>query len=260
MCFGIKTHKNALLREERLQYILLQLRATKRVTSTALSEALQVSDDTIRRDLHELAEQGLLRKVHGGAIPLPTSPLLYAERLQFAQPEKSRLAQKALPFLESDTLILLDGGTTNLAVAKALPADFQATIFTNSVPIAQELMTRPRIELVILGGRVFKQAQVMVGSEAIRMLDDVRATICLLGACSVHPDVGVSVPDREEAQLKRKMVACSARTLLLATHEKLDTASHYIVCPYDSLDTLIAEPALSAAQQKAYAAGNVTLL
>ncbi len=230
-----------MLREERLQYILHKLNKNNRVSSSALSAELEVSDDTIRRDLNELAALGFLKKVHGGAIPPPSSPRDYNERLTFAQEGKQKLAQKALPFFTQDMVIIFDGGTTNLQVAKLLPQDFRATVYTNSFPIVNELINREGICLFFLGGQVYSRSQVAVGHEAMKALKYVRADLFLLGSRSIHYNAGITVPDREEARLKRKMVACSQKVILLATEEKLSTASHHLVCSLQEIDTLIVE-------------------
>lgn len=249
-----------MLREERLQYILNKLNTNHRVSCSALSVELDVSDDTIRRDLNELASLGFLKKVHGGAIPHAPSPRDYNERLTFAQEGKLKLAQKALPFFAPDMVIIFDGGTTNLQVAKLLPQDYQATVYTNSFPIVNELISRDRIELFFLGGQVYNHAQVAVGQEAIKALKFVRADLCLLGSRSIHDEAGITIPFREEARLKRKMVACSQKVILLATEEKLDTASHHVICGIRDIDTLILEDDISPEVLDRYRAKGVQVL
>lgn len=234
-----------MLREERLQYILQKLKVNHQVSCSALSAELDVSDDTIRRDLNELASLGFLKKVHGGAIPHALSPRDYNERLTFAQEGKLKLAQKALPFFSQDMVIIFDGGTTNLQVAKLLPKDYQAIVYTNSFPIVNELISREHISIFFLGGQVYNRAQVTLGHEATKALKYVRADLCLLGSRSIHYEAGITIPFREEARLKRKMVACSQKVILLATEEKLDTASHHVVCGISNIDTLIVEDTIS---------------
>ena len=235
-----------MLREERLRFILNKLQQNTRVTSAGLSSELSVSDDTIRRDLNELAAQGLLRKVHGGALPrraIPDadSPKDYYGRLRYAQAGKHVLAQKALSLLRPEMIIILDGGTTNLEVARLLPPDFSAIVYTNSFPIVGELISRSEVQIEFLGGTVSRHSQVAVGHYGGKGLSHVRADVLLLGARSVHPEVGITVHEREEARLKRKMVARSSRVVLPVTREKLNTASHYNVCDIMSIDTLITE-------------------
>lgn len=236
-----------MLREERLQYILQKLALEKRLTSMELSVELQVSDDTIRRDLNELAEQGLIKKVHGGAMTLPPAPksnipLHYETRKLYAQEEKKILAKKVLPIFENGQVIILDGGsTTNFQVAQMLPSDLQATVYTNSLLIANELITHEGIEIIMLGGKVFKNIYATVDFKVIEALQEIRADICLIGICSIHREIGVTNPYRDEALLKRKMVENSKQAVALVTSDKIDTAENYLVCRYTDLDILVTD-------------------
>ncbi|MEO1054289.1 MAG: DeoR/GlpR family DNA-binding transcription regulator [Bacteroidota bacterium] len=230
-----------MLREERLRFILQKLQQQHRVTSKALSEELSVSDDTIRRDLNELAEGGHLKKVHGGAVPKPATPLAYAERIDFAHAGKRRLAEKSLPFFEDGMVIILDDGTTNLMLAKMLPFELKATIFTNGLHIAEALLEHPGVELILLGGKVRKQERSIIDPEVVHMLENVRADLCSIGASGVHHKIGVSATYRDELYTKRKMVEVSDKNIMLATNDKVNTARNYVVCKYPSLDALIVE-------------------
>lgn len=240
-----------MLREERLQYILQKIENEKRISSVHLSQELQISDDTIRRDLNELAEQGLIKKVHGGAVQMQTAPkssvpLHYETRMQHAQEEKKILASKAVSLFKNGQIIILDGGsTTNFQVAQSLPADLQATIFTNSLPIASALTTYENIEVIMLGGKIFKTMYATVDVKVIEALNEIRADICLLGICSIHHQIGVTNIFREEAFMKRKMAEVSAQTVVLATADKIDTAESYIVCKYTDLQVLITDDKVS---------------
>ncbi len=249
-----------MLKEERFRYILEKLRLNSRVLSQALSQELGVSDDTIRRDLHQLAEEGLIEKVHGGAIPKSTLSPDYRQRQKIAIPEKKVLAQKALKLLEHHQTIILDGGTTNLALARSLPPDLQATVFTNGLPIALALSNHPTVEVILLGGKLFKLSQVTVGLEAITALENVRADICILGVGSIHTEIGLTVPDREEAQVKHKMVEASTRIVALATEDKINTADHYVVCAYHDLSVLIVEDGLNPNLLRGYEEQGVNIL
>jgi DeoR/GlpR family transcriptional regulator of sugar metabolism len=238
-----------MLREERLQYILQKLETEKRISSVHLSQELRISDDTIRRDLNELAEQGLIKKVHGGAMqiaPKSSVPLHYETRLQHAQEEKKTLAKKAISLFKNGQVIILDGGsTTNFQVAQQLPKDLQATIFTNSLPIATALTNYENIEVVMLGGKIFKKMYSTVDLKVIEALDEIRADICLLGVCSIHHEIGVTNIFREEAFIKRKMAEVAAKTVVLATADKIDTAETYLVCKYTDLQVLVTDDKVS---------------
>lgn len=229
-----------MLKEERLEYILKKLGADNKVLSTELSKLLNVSDDTVRRDLNELSLKGLIKKVHGGAVVPKTSiPLDYNERSSYSEREKHDIAQKALTLITDDQVLIIDGGTTNLEVARIIPQNYRLTIFTNSIPLAMVLSDNPNIKLILLGGNVFSTSKVTIGQEAIDMLENVRADIALLGVTSVHHEIGFTARDWEESKIKKKMVEISTKVVGLVTNDKLDKADNYLICDYKSIDTLI---------------------
>jgi DeoR/GlpR family transcriptional regulator of sugar metabolism len=237
-----------MLREERLQIILKMLDTDRRVSSVQLAEILNVSDDTIRRDLNELDENGLLKKVHGGAIPKSPSPYKLSERINILHEEKIVLAQKAQQFFIDGQVIILDNGSTNMEVARLMSLDLKATVFTTSIPIAQILCEHPNIELFMLGGKVFKDAQNTYGTEVIEVLNKIRADIFLLGVCGMHHQIGVTMPDWGESVVKRKMVEISAKTIALVTADKLNTAENYVVCSYQQIDVMLTDNNISETQ------------
>ena len=249
-----------MLREERLQIILKRLETDQRVSSVQLSEILNVSDDTIRRDLNELAENGLLRKVHGGAIPKSPSPYKLTERINIAHEEKLVLAQKAQQFFKDGQVIVLDNGSTNMEVARLMSPDLKVTVFTTSIPIAQILCEHPNIELFMLGGRVFKDAQNTYGTEVMELLNKIRADIFLLGVCGMHHKIGVTMPDWGESVVKRKMVEISEKVIALVTADKLNTAESYVVCSYQQIDIMLADDTITDFQLTDYQGIGVEVL
>ena len=249
-----------MLREERLQIILKRLETDQRVSSVQLSEILNVSDDTIRRDLNELAENGLLRKVHGGAIPKSPSPYKLTERINIAHEEKLVLAQKAQQFFKDGQVIVLDNGSTNMEVARLMSPDLKVTVFTTSIPIAQILCEHPNIELFMLGGRVFKDAQNTYGTEVMELLSKIRADIFLLGVCGMHHNIGVTMPDWGESVVKRKMVEISEKVIALVTADKLNTAESYVVCSYQQIDVMLVDDTITDLQLTDYQGIGVEVL
>lgn len=241
-----------MLREERLQIILKMLETDQRVSSVQLSEILNVSDDTIRRDLNELAENGLLKKVHGGAIPKSPSPYKLKERINIAHEEKLVLAQKAQQFFKDGQVILMDNGSTNMEVARLMSPELKATVFTTSIPIASILCEHPTIELFLLGGRVFKDAQNTYGTEVIELLSKIRADILMIGVCGIHHQIGVTMPDWGESVVKRKMVEVSQKVIALVTADKLNTAENYVVCPLPEIDVMIIDEGITDIQLSDY--------
>jgi DeoR/GlpR family transcriptional regulator of sugar metabolism len=200
-----------------------------------------VSEDTIRRDLRELASQGLVQRVHGGALAPAPQPGSFAHRSETCTAEKAALARAAIAVLGQARVVLLDGSTTNLELARRLPPDHDCTVLTNSPPIAAALAEHPTAEVVMIGGRLDKAAQVTVGAAAIDFIRSVRADACVLGVCALHPESGLSTDDLEEAQVKRAMVEASADVIAPATSDKLSAGSPYLVAPVAELTHVVAE-------------------
>jgi DeoR/GlpR family transcriptional regulator of sugar metabolism len=201
------------LTAERRRAILGRLERDGKVVASELVAALGVSEDTVRRDLRELATQGLVQRVHGGALPAAPAATSFAERLEVDAERKAALARAALPLLDGAGVILLDGGTSAVELARRLPHDRACTVLTNAPPVATVLAAHPLAEVVLLGGRLLKSAQVTVGAEAVDALRRVRADVAVLGVCSLHPDVGVTARDHAEAEVDRAMVAAAAEVV-----------------------------------------------
>jgi len=229
------------LTAERRQAILVRLERDGKVVASELVGTLGVSEDTVRRDLRELAAHGLVQRVHGGALPPAPPGGDFHERLAIAPEAKAHLAEAALPLLDGARVLLLDGGTTALELARRLPHDRDCTVLTNSPPVAGALASHPRAEVVLIGGRLLKQSQVTVGAAAVDALRQVRADVCVLGICSLHPDLGVTALDHDEAHVKRAMVAASAEVLALATADKLHTASPWLVAALADVTHLVTD-------------------
>jgi DeoR/GlpR family transcriptional regulator of sugar metabolism len=230
-----------MLTAERRQAILSRLERDGKVVASELVAALGVSEDTVRRDLRELASGGLVQRVHGGALRPSPAATSFAQRLSVAPEAKAHLAEAALPLLEGASVIILDGGTTALELARRLPPDRECTVLTNSPPVATALATHPRAEVVLIGGRLLKEAQVTIGAAAVDALRQVRADACVLGVCSLHPELGVSCTDQEEAHVKRAMVAASAEVIALATADKVRTAGPWVVSPVADVTHLVTD-------------------
>lgn len=230
-----------MLKEERYQYILNRLDTHCRVYITSLSEELGVSDDTLRRDLIELDKQGLLTKVHGGAVAKSGISVEFLERLNTAIPCKQEIAAKVIPLFRQGDVLLIDGGTSNLEVARQIPMNLELTVYTNSFPIVNVLMSHPKLEVIFLGGKVFPSSQVTVGVPVFQALQEVRPDWLVLGVCSVHPQQGLTGPDREETLVKRLMIERAQKRIVLAYSHKLNTAETYHIASLGDIDYLITE-------------------
>jgi DeoR/GlpR family transcriptional regulator of sugar metabolism len=229
------------LTAERRQAILARVERDGRVVASELVASLGVSEDTVRRDLRDLSEQGLLHRVHGGALASAPAAGSFTHRLEVSHEEKAALAEAALPLLVGARVIVLDGGTTTLELARRLPLLYDGIVVTNSPPVASALSDHPRADVMLVGGRLLKDAQVAVGPGAVEGFQTVRADICVLGICSLHPDVGVTTLDDEEAYVKRAMVASAGEVIALATADKLRTASPWVVAQLADIDHLVTD-------------------
>lgn len=209
--------------EERLQWIIGQARGQGRVDVAALAAELDVTPETVRRDLTALERQGLLRRVHGGAIPverLGFEPAL-TTRSQALTTEKDSIAKAALAELPTEGTVLLDSGSTTARLAELLPADRELTVVTNSIPIALTLSPRSNLQVLVLGGRVRSRTLADVGSWALSALADIRVDVAFLGTNGISVEYGVTTPDQAEADVKRAMVAAARRSVILADHTKI---------------------------------------
>lgn len=249
-----------MLKEERYSTIIAKLRQDNKVSSTELSEQLQVSDDTIRRDLHELASRGVLQKVHGGAIPKPTTPEGFDQRLDFSSESKKDLCRKSLRLVEEGMMLMIDGGTTNFTLVNHLPALMPLEVVTNSLPLAEYLSKLDNVKLHMLGGAYDPVSKVFKGQETIRQIGNFNPELCVVGACSIHHRQGLTTPYAEENFVKQQMIAASQKTLVLATNDKVETAVRYRVCDFESIDYLALEDTLEPSLKSLYISKHPQLL
>jgi DeoR/GlpR family transcriptional regulator of sugar metabolism len=247
-----------MLKEERLNFIINQLKSNQSVKLDRLSEALDVSEDTIRRDIEGLAKNGLLTKVRGGAIPHSPNPHSFGERIHVSENEKLTIAQKALPLIKPGHTILLDGGTTTYTLAGLL--DIPLTVITNNIPAAALLAGRKNMEIIVTGGRILPDSLVSAGSYAIGLLERSHVDICFFGVCSLHHEIGVTSIDYFECEMKRAMVSCSDRIVALTGHDKIATSEAYKICAIDVLDTIITDIDAESKIFEPYRSRNIHIL
>jgi DeoR/GlpR family transcriptional regulator of sugar metabolism len=229
------------LTEERRRYIVNVLDRQGKVIASDLSQQLNVSDDTIRRDLRDLAEAGLLMRVHGGALPRSQSDPQYEVRETESPEAKSAIAVMAARLVQPGQVVILDAGTTATQIAHHFPRSLRATVITNSPPVAVALAHHDGIEVVMVGGELYKPSLANVGGAAIRALDAIRADICFLGVAGIHPEAGVSILTHEEVFVKRAMIDGASSVVAAATREKLGTAARYVVGPVSDLTHIVTE-------------------
>ncbi|MDR2036409.1 MAG: DeoR/GlpR family DNA-binding transcription regulator [Bacteroidales bacterium] len=230
-----------MLKEERQRYIIDRINADNRIYVTELSEELGISDDTLRRDLIDLEKLGLLTKVHGGAIARSEISIQFTERLNTATLIKQQMAAKLVPMFKEGDVILIDGGTSTLEVARQIPKDKRFTVYTNCLPIANELSGYPNVELILLGGKVFSSSQVTVGISVFQMLQSVYPDWVIIGISDIHPQKGLTDSDREEAIIKRSMLLQGTKRVVIADAHKLETARNFHVASLGEIDYIVTE-------------------
>ena len=249
-----------MLTDERRALILGRLRSQGRVLATDLSEELDVSSDTIRRDLRELDALGMLRRVHGGALPRHGDAAPFATRARRAPEAKASIARRAAECVSDGQVVVLDGGTTTLELARALPDDLRASIVTTSPPIAVALAEHPRLEVTVVGGTLRRNALATVGAAAVEALKLIRADIVFLGVCGLHPEIGVTTEDLEERHVKAAMIEGAAEVVALADHDKLGTAMPVLVAPLSAVTQLVTDAEVEEAALAPYRALGIEVL
>jgi len=230
-----------MLAAERREHLLDLLVRTGKIVAKDVAADLGISEDSVRRDLRDLAAEGLCQRVYGGALPVSPAVADYDARQTVAPDGKRKVASMAAGLVRPGGSVILDGGTTALAVARALPKDLTCTVITHSPTIATALIDHPRAELFLLGGRVFKHSAVTCGAAAVEAAQNVSAELCLLGVTGVHPEAGLTTADADEAAMKRALSARAADTYILASSEKIGTASQYRVLPWEKVTGLITD-------------------
>src|SRR3954454_20439900 len=225
------------LASERRERLLEALSNDGRVVASEAARQLGVSLDTVRRDLAGLEADGAVRRVHGGAL----APRRVADRREIDVAEKAAIAQAARGLITDGELGLLGGGTTVLELARRLPDALEATVVTSALDVAVALLEHRGLEVVLLGGPVNPDTRTVVGGEAVEALGSLRADLCLLGACSLDADCGLTVLHRDEAIVERAMLARSARVGVLAAAGKLRASGPYVVGALDAVDVLVTD-------------------
>ena len=230
-----------MLTDERRALILDRLRSHGRVLAADLTAELDVSADTVRRDLRELDEAGLLRRVHGGALPRHGDAAPFQARVRRAPEAKASIARRAAECVSDGQLVVLDGGTTTLEVARALRDDLRARVMTTSPPIALALADHPGLEVTVVGGTLRPNSLVTVGAAAVDAFRLIRADVVFLGVCGLHPEIGVTTEDLEERHVKAAMIEGAAEVIALADHDKLGTAMSVVVAPLSAVTRLVTD-------------------
>ena len=229
--------------EERQQAIAELVLRRGRATVSELAEQYDVTTETVRRDLSTLERTGLLRRVHGGAVPSGAVEAVVSERDSTSVEQKEAIARAALELLGPalEVTALVDAGSTTGRLATLLPRDRRFTVFTHAVTVASRLAGQPQVELHLLPGRVRPTTQAAVGAETVAALGQLRTDIAFLGANAVSPEHGFSTPDPDEAAAKRAIVRAARRRIVLADSSKLGREDAVRFAELADVDTLVTD-------------------
>lgn len=229
-----------MLKKERQEFILHQLNLHNKILCADLSTKMGVSDDTIRRDLQELAQEDKLIKVHGGALS-KSFHTAFDRKMVYNLEDKHIIAQKTAALVQSGMYILTSGGTSILEFAKSLDTNLNATFFTCSLNAAIEFAHHPSIEVIMIGDKVSKDSMLTTGASAVQTIESIQADLCILGINSLDTQFGLSENDWEVVQIKKAMIKASKKTICIGISEKLNSQQKIKVANLDEIDILITE-------------------
>lgn len=218
-----------MLSSQRKQQILALLAAENQVMSSELSVHFGVSEDSIRRDLRELAAEGLLQRVHGGALPVSAAIAPFEKRKNVQISSKQRIARTAVQLIQPGQVVIIDGGTTTAEMVQLLPRDLAFTAITHSPSIAIALVDFPLVEVIMLGGQLYRHSLVSVGSAVLEAIARINADLFFMGVTGVHKTAGLTTGNYEEAGVKRALAAQAAETIVMVSKEKLNSASAFMI-------------------------------
>ena len=230
-----------MIKSERQAYILHQVNLRNKVLLTDLCEQVSVSNDTIRRDLQELADLGKIIKIHGGALSPSFHNGHQSNKDVYAYNQKKIIAKKAASLIKNGMFVLTGGGTTIIEMARALPQDLKATFISGSIPALFEYSSHPNIEVIAIGDKVSKNSKITVGSEAISKIHEFRVDLCLLGINAINLETGISDNDWDIVQLKKSMIDSAEKLVCLTISEKIGSRQPIQICDLKRIDTLITE-------------------
>jgi len=236
-----------MLTTRRQQHLLDILSRDRQIIATDVAQSLGVSEDTIRRDLRDLARSGLLKRVHGGALSVAPAEANFAGRQSLRTAGKAAIGKLAAGMIQPKQIVILDGGTTTEQIARQLAPELEITIVTHSPSIALALSGHARAEVILIGGRLFKHSIVSMGAAADEAIQRIRADVFFMGVTGVHSEAGLTTGDFEEAAIKRSLSHRAAETYVLASAEKIGVASPYLILPLEEVTGILTEACVSDA-------------
>lgn len=249
-----------MLKKERQAFILHQVNLHNKVLSSGLSQEINVSEDTIRRDLLELAEEGKIIKVHGGALSHSFNQVYYPSHKVYSHTEKRIIAQKAISLIEDGMFVLSGGGTTIIEMARLLPPQLKATFISGSIPAIVEYMHHPNSDVIVIGDKISKNSKITVGAEAIAKIKQIKADLCFLGINAVDLKHGITDNDWDVVQIKRAMVEAAQKVICLTISEKINSFQPIHISDIKKMHTLITELSPDAPVLQPYKKAGIRVL
>ncbi|MCU6669459.1 DeoR/GlpR family DNA-binding transcription regulator [Enterobacteriaceae bacterium H4N4] len=246
--------------EQRQDLIRQILQENGRVVCAELATQMQVSEHTIRRDLHELSKEGFCKKVYGGAVLQLADAGNFFSREQKNHAKKDRIAQKAATLIAPGSCIFIDTGTTNLALAKALPADLAITVVTNSPAIAAELLRHPLCEVIITGGQLQRTSGGTVGATAASQIQGIIFDQAFIGGCAMDPGMGLTGFDFADCEFKKAVIGQSSQTIVALTTDKIPGVARFVVAKSRDIDVLVVEASMDNALSDAFTSQDVRIV
>lgn len=246
--------------EERREAILKLLTERPRLPVGELAALYATSEDSIRRDLRQLAEAGRIRRVHGAVLPAAPPLAAYPDRVGQSAAAKAAIARATVVRLIDGATVFLDAGSTALAVAKAIPLKARLTVVTPSLPVALVLADHTSVETIVLGGRLDAASRATVGGETLTRIGEINADLAVVASCSLDAIAGLTSTGYEEARVKRAMIAASGETIAIATSDKIGVISPHQIAPTGAVACLITDNALSTTERHRLGEAGLELL
>ena len=224
--------------------MLAAIDAAGTLTTDELAQRLDVSGETVRRDLLLLDRRGEIRRIHGGAMTIShrrSHEPSFAERATEGSDAKQRIGRCAAGLIADARTIVLDVGTTVLAVAQAMPPSFRGTVATCSLLVAAELAGRPGVEILVAGGRVREGDLALSNAQTVAFFSELRADVAFLGSGGVTASSGLTDFHIDEIATRQTMLAHSQRRYVLADASKLGHDAPHRVCSLDGVEAIITD-------------------
>lgn len=242
--------------EERQQAMAQLVAEHGRLSVAAIAEQFDVTTETVRRDLSTLERMGLVRRVHGGAVPASSLAVIESglgERDQANTAQKELIAKTALEQLPPPGgTVLLDAGSTTSRLASMLPRDHRLTVITHAVPVAARLAGLPQIDLHLLPGRVRSTTQAAVGADTVTAVNRLRVDVAFLGTNGISVEHGLSTPDQDEAAVKRSIVGAARHVVCLTDSSKVGTDAAIRFAAIEEVDVLVTDDHLPVGDRAAF--------